>query len=99
MSSFTIRVELHNASRQNYADLEADLARFGITDEIVASTGVTYKMPPAEYNYEGRGDIDDVLSTARGAADRTGRSNAVFVTEALQRKWNGLPPSQSRRSA
>jgi len=97
--SFTIRVELHDANWQHYVNLAADLAKQGITDLVTASDGVTYKMSPAEYNYEGSATIDNVLDAVRAAAERTGKKNAVFVTQASYRKWIGLQPVQSRRSA
>jgi preprotein translocase subunit SecD len=99
MSSFTIRVELHDANWQHYTDLANDLARKGVTDLITSSDGVSYKMSPGEYNYEGNATIDDVLTAVRESANKTGRANAVFVTEAVRRKWIGLPQAQSRRTA
>lgn len=99
MSSFTIRVELHNAQAQHYTELEKDLAKQGITDVIVADDGSCYKLPPAEYNYIGQGSIDDVLNATRASAARTGKANAVFVTEAVRRKWQGLNIVQARRFA
>src|SRR5262245_42614747 len=71
MSSYTIRVELHDASWQQYIDLANDLARKGITDQILASDGNIYKMPPAEYNYEGNAYIDAVLDSVRESANKT----------------------------
>jgi hypothetical protein len=97
MANCTVRVELHDATWQNYVDLANDLARYGIVDEITASNGITYKMPPAEYNYEGTATTNAVLNTAREAANRTGRSNAVLVSESARRTWLGLEPVQTRR--
>ncbi len=99
MTDCTVRVELHNASWQNYIDLANDLARSGIVDEITASDGATYKLPPAEYNYEGTATADAVLNTAREAANRTGKTNAVLVSESTRRTWIGLEKVQKRRSA
>lgn len=99
MSSCTVRVELHNATWQNYVDLAEDLAGSGIVDEITGSDRITYKLPPAEYNYEGSANADAVLNTAREAADRTGRTNAVLVSESTRRTWIGLQRVQQRRSA
>jgi hypothetical protein len=48
-------------------------------------------MPPAEYNYDGAAPIDDVFNAVASAASLTGRAHAVFVTEAVRRKWRGLP--------
>jgi hypothetical protein len=99
MSSFTIRVELHDANWQHYVDMARDLATKGITDVIVADSGTSYKLPPAEYNYVGNGSADDVLEAAKASAAKTGRRYAVFVTEATRRTWIGLEPLQGRRSA
>lgn len=99
MATFTIRVELHDATRQNYIDMAADLARYGITDEVEASNGITYQMSPAEYNYVGNASLENVLDTVRACANKTGRANAVFVTEAAGRMWSGLQPARTRRTA
>lgn len=99
MSSFTIRVELHDANWQNYVDLAKNLASIGVTDVITADNGTNYKMSPAEYNYEGNATIDAVLTSVSAVANKTGKRNAVFVTEAIRRKWLGLQTVQARRSA
>jgi hypothetical protein len=97
MSSYTIRVELHDAIWQNYTSMAADLATKGITDLITADDGTHYKLSPAEYNYVGPGSLDDVFNTVTAAATKTGKRHAVFVTEAQRRKWQGLAVAQTRR--
>jgi hypothetical protein len=99
MSAFSIRVELHQATWQDYENLANDLLRQGITRTITADNGGTYHLPPAEYNYQGNATIDAVLNAASASAQKTGRRHAVFVTEASQRKWVGLDLVQARRSA
>ena len=99
MSSFTIRVELHDANWQHYVDMAKDLASQGITDVIAADSGTSYKMPPAEYNYVGNASADNVLEAAKASAAKTGRPYAVLVTEATRRTWVGLEPIHARRSA
>lgn len=99
MHFYTIRVELHAASWQDYINLANDLSTKGIVTSITANEGVTYHMLPAEYNYQGSADIDTVLNAAKASAEKTGKRHAVFVTEASQRKWIGLEPVQVRRSA
>jgi hypothetical protein len=76
-----------------------DLATKGITDVIVADSGTSYKLPPAEYNYVGNASADNVLEAAKASAAKTGRRYAVFVTEATRRTWIGLEVLQARRSA
>jgi hypothetical protein len=99
MALFIIRVELHDAQWQHYVDMARDLATKGITDEILASDGNVYKMSPAEYNYSGSESIDAVLSSAQASAAKTGKRHAVFVTQAQQTKWNGLPVVRAQRTA
>lgn len=79
--------------------LAQNLARVGIVDEIIGSDGVIYKLPPAEYNYEGTSTADAVLNAAREAANRTGKTNAVLVSDSTRRTWIGLDKVQKRRSA
>jgi hypothetical protein len=91
MSMFTVRVELHSATWQDYTNLAKDLAVKGITDVITADDGKRYKMPPAEYNYVGNESIDAVYNAAVASAVGTGRNHAVLVSEAVRRKWMGAP--------
>ena len=99
MASFTIRVELHDANWQHYVDMARDLATKGITDVITDDKGTSYKMSPAEYNYQGNASASDVLESVKASAAKTGKRHAVFVTEATRRTWFGLESVQARRSA
>jgi hypothetical protein len=99
MAQYIIRVELHDALWQHYVDMAKDLATKGITDVIAASDGNSYKMSPAEYNYVGSENIDAVFEAVRASATKTGKRNAVFVTEATRTKWIGLEVAAARRTA
>ena len=90
MTGFTIRVELHEATWDHYAQLARNLASIGVVDEITGSDGVTYKLPPAEYVYSGNTDANSVLDAVKAVAARTGRNYAVFVTEAVRSAWVGM---------
>jgi len=91
MPKYTVRIELHDASWQNYADLAKHMAAQGMIDVIQADDGVRYKMPPAEYNYVGAKTCQQVLDAAKGCASRVVNSYAVLVTESNGRLWYGLP--------
>jgi hypothetical protein len=99
MPYFSIRVELQDGNAQHYVDMANDLARKGITDVVTSRDGTLYKMSQAEYIYEGNASIDDVLNAVRASANKTGRTNAVFVTQAIHWKWIGLAAVQSLQSA
>lgn len=90
MALFTIRVELHNASWDQYTELYKHLSALGITDTIVGDDGVRYRMSPAEYNFEGNATCVQVRDAVDAAAAKVVRSYAVFVTEAVRRTWVGL---------
>lgn len=66
------------------------LAAQGITDIISSDNGVSYKMPPAEYNYVGTATRAQVLEMAKASAGKFVRSYALVVTESSGRKWHGL---------
>ncbi|KUJ05468.1 hypothetical protein ACSMEB_20405 [Stenotrophomonas maltophilia] len=90
MASYTIRIELHEADWDDYVEMYQHLAAQGITDIISSDNGVSYKMPPAEYNYVGSATRAQVLEMAKASAGKVVRSYAVFVTESNGRKWYGL---------
>jgi len=93
MALFTVRVELREAEREDYAVLHEEMALRGFGDTITGSSGSTYQLPDAEYNYEGKATRAEVLAMAKAAAEETGVEYAVFVTEAAGRTWFNLRPA------
>jgi len=90
MARYTIRIELHDATWDDYVEMYKHLATQGITDIITSDDGVRYKMPPAEYNYDGNATRAQVLEMAKASAGKVVRSYAVLVTESNGRTWHGL---------
>ena len=90
MPHYTIRVELHKGTWDDYVELHKHLAVHGIVDTITSDEGVRYKLPPAEYNYEGNNDIGRVVEICKQSAAKVVQSYAVLVTEANRRSWYGL---------
>lgn len=93
MAKFTIRVVLHDATWEHYVDLEAKLAQLGIVDEISAGNGKRYKMPPAEYTYEGDSTYQQVQTAVEEIAGSLGVKFAVMTNEVINRSWRGLDPA------
>lgn len=50
MASFTVRVELHNATEGDYEELHAAMENEGFIRPIQGSDGKVYRLPTAEYN-------------------------------------------------
>lgn len=90
MARYTIRIELHDATWNNYEEMYKHLAAQGITDIITSNDGARLKMPPAEYNYDGNATRAQVLEMAKTSASKVVRSYAVLVTESNGRTWYGL---------
>jgi len=90
MPRYTIRIELHDATWDHYIEMYKHLAAQGITDIITSDDGARYKMPPAEYNYDGLANRNQVLEMSKASAAKVVRSYAVLVTESAGRVWHGL---------
>jgi hypothetical protein len=90
MANFTVRVELHQAAWADYETLHAAMEAKGFSRQITSDDGKIYQLPLAEYNGSGNLDGSRVRDIAREAANSTGKSNAVLVSEAPSRSWIGL---------
>lgn len=101
MSTFIIRVELHSGTSLDYSLLHTFMARNGFGRTITSDDGVVYHLPPAEYSVVTTTTPENVIASAKHAAQQTGRKFAVLVTEAKAIIWNGLeqvPPQPSALS-
>lgn len=90
MARFTVRVELHDADWKDYTKLHERMYAQGFNDEVSGGEGIRYKLPPAEYNFDGAADRDQILAKAKTAASGVVRKFAVLVTESAGRSWEGL---------
>lgn len=90
MARYTIRIELLDATWDEYEAMYELLAKVGIVDSIADSTGATYRLPPAEYNYDGTATRAQVVDMAKSAASAVVGKYRVFVTESAGRAWHNL---------
>lgn len=90
MTSFTVRVELHDADSEDYEDLHKKMKAKGFNRTIQSGDGIRYQLPNAEYNYSGNISRSDVLNSAYDAAKSVRKNPAVLVTESAGRTWRGL---------
>lgn len=90
MAKFTVRVELRDADREEYEILYEQMELRGFVDTITDSDGKIYKLPDAEYSYEGNVTREDVLAKAKAAAGMTGTEYSVLVTQSAGRIWFNL---------
>ena len=92
MADFTVRVELHGAEWEDYDALRVSMEAEGFSASVQGSGGSAYELPAGEYAVSGDATQQQVLTRARRAADRSGCSYAVLVTESAGRAWWGLEP-------
>lgn len=90
MASFITRVELHSASLPDYEKLHSAMSVEGFRRTIKGDDGIWYQLPTAEYSYSGSVTIADVLAKARRAAEKTGKSSGILVSEYVRATWSGL---------
>lgn len=91
MAAFTTRVELHGATVKDYTTLHAEMQKRGFEQTIKDDKDVSYSLPTAEYNFEGKKSRSEILDLAIEAATTTGKKHGILVTEASGRTWVGLP--------
>jgi hypothetical protein len=95
MTSFTVRVELHDAKEKDYTSLHAAMEDEGFVRWIVGSDDTKDRLPTAEYNMA---DVSltssEVLKRAKSAANSVKPSPTpwIIVTESAGRRWSGLKP-------
>lgn len=90
MARFTIRVELHRATEDDYDQLHAAMEDQGFSRYVTSTDGITYHLPTAEYSIESDSSALSVLESAKSAAASTRRGYEVLVTKSAERRWYNL---------
>jgi hypothetical protein len=90
MAKYLVRVELHNATWDDYDTLHAEMADRGFSREITGENGLNYQLPTAEYVIHSGAGLEDVRALAAEAAKATGRKFGVIVAEYSRSAWVGL---------
>ncbi|MFY2642508.1 hypothetical protein ACOTDF_13215 [Achromobacter insuavis] len=90
MSSFTIRIELHNANTEKHAELDKIMESNGFQRNIVSDLGTTYSLPTGEYNFIGNEDRSTLLKKIKAAAAPLKINYSVLITESKGRTWFNL---------
>ncbi|VWC81131.1 hypothetical protein BCO18175_02732 [Burkholderia contaminans] len=94
MARFIVRVELYNATSEDYENLNTHMADFGLGRKIQNANHVLYDLPSAEFYGESAATREDILDDAKAAAAKVKPSFAVLVTESVASAWYNLPPSK-----
>ena len=87
MPKFITRVELHQATSEDYDTLHNEMAKRNFYRLIISDEGHHYQLPTAEYFASGELSAAQVREIARAAAGVTGRSCWVLVCEFNSAAW------------
>jgi len=91
MARYTVRVELHNHRPDDYDKLHEKMIASGFTKTITLDdSGVTYKLPDAEYNYDSEETKQEVAEKAHDIAQKVRPNPSVLVTKSAGRYVIGL---------
>lgn len=89
MASFTVRVEIHDPSSDSYDVLHKAMEGAGFVRTVTIS-GVTYRLPTAEYILSGTNSISACLNKAKIAAKKTKLRYSVLVSDTRRQHGFGL---------
>lgn len=98
MTNFTVRVELHTATSDQYDDLHSAMEAQGFVRWVANGTGDKSQLPTAEYNMQGSSlTRSQVQARAERAASsvKADPQPYVLTTESAGRSWSGLKPWKS----
>lgn len=82
MANYVARIELHNATYNDYETLHASAARHGLSRTIVSNDGKKYHLPTGTYIAENTGaTLEDAYNAARASATETRKAFWVVVAD------------------
>ena len=91
MTDYTVRVELHDATWDDYTKLHKIMASQGFNTTVRDdASGIISKMPTAEYNIGSLLSITQIRDKAEFAAKSVIKRFGVLVTQSAGRCWIGL---------
>lgn len=92
MSTFIVRVELHDAEPSDYEELHKKMESAGFQRQITADSGKIYQLPDAEYIREPATGLSttDIGQEAYRIADSVKPEPGILVTKAENIEVIGL---------
>ena len=95
MPSYIVRVELHSGTPEDYETLTALMEASGFSGGIRGESGAASRLPTGQYVGTGEVTAAQASQIAQGAALKTKRGYAVFVSDFTTAAWFGLDQIQA----
>ncbi|GBR12793.1 type V toxin-antitoxin system endoribonuclease antitoxin GhoS [Gluconobacter frateurii] len=96
MTTFIVRIELHNAFGSDYTNLHHAMSSEGFSNTIHGDDGKTYKLPTAQYSATTDSTLNTVYDAAKRASQKTiNQSNtsnrfSILASNTNGNMWIGL---------
>jgi len=85
MKSLTLRIELMDASEDDYLPVRTALERSGFSGAPGATTGRTVR-----YTFNGEGDVEAIAKLAQQSAMKTQKHFLIFVSSSAGKTGMGI---------
>ncbi len=95
MASFIARVELHGGSAEDYSILNNAMAAIGFSRAVPGDNGAVVQLPSGQFFGIGELTASQVSEFAQGAALKTRKGFAIFVSDFTTAAWFGLDPVEA----
>lgn len=91
MNKYTVRIQLRNATGEDYSDLHENMEEEGFSRFVVSKGEIVRQLPDAEYSFTSTTHTtSEVLSKAHKIASQISPDPKILVTKSAERKWKGL---------
>ena len=91
MANYMARIELREATGEDYERLDAAMQRRGYLRTMPGEDGASYQLPTGTYYVTGSSaTLEVALRAAVDAAEEAGKQAAVMVTDWRSARWSGL---------
>lgn len=87
MPKFTTRIELRQATQEDYEKLDAAMINEGFTKILISDDSGMFLLPQGEYNIDQKAVIKEIFQLAEKAANSTGKKNWILTSETINRMW------------
>ena len=89
MANYVARIELHNATYDDYEKLHAAAAHRGLLRTIVSDGGQKFQLPAGTYVAAGTGaTLQQAYDAAEAAARETRKTFWVVVADWVSARWS-----------
>jgi hypothetical protein len=90
MPSFIIHFSVSNASPEDEANLQTNLAKVGFTTIVASGNNLAYRLPPWVFCCHHLATKDQVLNCTKRVAFRERKRCSILITEVVGSAWVGL---------